>query len=205
MMDAAPEQLAGAENLLVIASTWGEGDPPQRAEGFMAALMADGRAAPRRPAFRRAGAGRPRLCEVLRDRQADRRAAGGAGRHAHRPADRLRPGFPEAGRGLDRHHAARDRPGGGARRRGDPCRFRPAGGRRRIVPARSTPRSQRRSTSTACAPTSRRIMSSCRWPVPASPTSRAIRSGSCRATIRAWSRTCCAWPARTATRRCMRR
>ena len=45
MMDAAPEQLAGAENLLVIASTWGEGDPPQRAEGFMAALMGD--AAPR--------------------------------------------------------------------------------------------------------------------------------------------------------------
>ena len=42
MMDATPEQLAGAENLLVIASTWGEGDPPQRAEGFLASLMADG-------------------------------------------------------------------------------------------------------------------------------------------------------------------
>ena len=41
MMDATPAQLAGAENLLVIASTWGEGDPPQRAEGFMAALMAE--------------------------------------------------------------------------------------------------------------------------------------------------------------------
>ncbi len=41
MMDIAPEQLAGAENLLVIASTWGEGDPPQRAEGFLAALMAE--------------------------------------------------------------------------------------------------------------------------------------------------------------------
>ncbi|HTB47398.1 MAG TPA: flavodoxin domain-containing protein [Acetobacteraceae bacterium] len=41
MMDAVPEQLVGAENLLVIASTWGEGDPPQRAEGFMSALMAD--------------------------------------------------------------------------------------------------------------------------------------------------------------------
>ncbi len=42
MMDATPAQLVGAENLLVIASTWGEGDPPQRAEGFMSALMAEG-------------------------------------------------------------------------------------------------------------------------------------------------------------------
>jgi sulfite reductase (NADPH) flavoprotein alpha-component len=39
MADAAPEQVAKAANLLVIASTWGEGDPPQRAEAFMAALM----------------------------------------------------------------------------------------------------------------------------------------------------------------------
>ncbi len=42
MMDTTPEQIAGAENLLVIASTWGEGDPPQRAEGFLAALLAEG-------------------------------------------------------------------------------------------------------------------------------------------------------------------
>jgi sulfite reductase (NADPH) flavoprotein alpha-component len=41
MMDTAPDQIGGAENLLVIASTWGEGDPPQRAEGFLSALMAD--------------------------------------------------------------------------------------------------------------------------------------------------------------------
>ena len=34
MADATPEQVAGAGNLLVIASTWGEGDPPQRAEAF---------------------------------------------------------------------------------------------------------------------------------------------------------------------------
>ena len=33
--------MAGAQNLLVIASTWGEGDPPQRAIDFHAALMAD--------------------------------------------------------------------------------------------------------------------------------------------------------------------
>ncbi|MEO8714686.1 MAG: flavodoxin domain-containing protein, partial [Acetobacteraceae bacterium] len=41
MADATPELVAASENLLVIASTWGEGDPPQRAEAFAAALMAD--------------------------------------------------------------------------------------------------------------------------------------------------------------------
>jgi sulfite reductase (NADPH) flavoprotein alpha-component len=41
MADATPAQVASAQNLLVIASTWGEGDPPQRAVDFHAALMAD--------------------------------------------------------------------------------------------------------------------------------------------------------------------
>ena len=41
MADATPSQVAGVQNLLVIASTWGEGDPPQRAIDFHAALMAD--------------------------------------------------------------------------------------------------------------------------------------------------------------------
>jgi sulfite reductase (NADPH) flavoprotein alpha-component len=41
MADATPAQIAAAQNLLVIASTWGEGDPPQRAIDFHAALMAD--------------------------------------------------------------------------------------------------------------------------------------------------------------------
>ena len=41
MADTTPAQVAGAQNLLVIASTWGEGDPPQRAIDFHAALMAD--------------------------------------------------------------------------------------------------------------------------------------------------------------------
>ena len=41
MADTTPEQIANTGNLLVIASTWGEGDPPQRAEAFMAALTAD--------------------------------------------------------------------------------------------------------------------------------------------------------------------
>jgi sulfite reductase (NADPH) flavoprotein alpha-component len=42
MADIAPADLAGLRNLLVIASTWGEGDPPERAVPFYEALMADG-------------------------------------------------------------------------------------------------------------------------------------------------------------------
>ena len=41
MADATPAQVAAMPNLLVIASTWGEGDPPQRAIDFYQALMAD--------------------------------------------------------------------------------------------------------------------------------------------------------------------
>jgi sulfite reductase (NADPH) flavoprotein alpha-component len=40
MADLTPAQAAEAENLLVIASTWGEGDPPQRAVDFYEALFA---------------------------------------------------------------------------------------------------------------------------------------------------------------------
>ena len=44
MLDAAeatPADLARIERLLVIAATWGEGEAPARATGFMAALLAD--------------------------------------------------------------------------------------------------------------------------------------------------------------------
>jgi len=41
MADMTPAQAAATENLLVIASTWGEGDPPQRAVDFNDALFAD--------------------------------------------------------------------------------------------------------------------------------------------------------------------
>ena len=41
MADVTPEQAAEARNLLVIASTWGEGDPPQRAVDFHDALLGD--------------------------------------------------------------------------------------------------------------------------------------------------------------------
>ena len=41
MADISMAQLAELENVLIIASTWGEGDPPQRAIDFQDALMAD--------------------------------------------------------------------------------------------------------------------------------------------------------------------
>jgi sulfite reductase (NADPH) flavoprotein alpha-component len=42
MGDAKVEQLRGAGTILVIAATWGDGEPPQRAAPFYRALMADG-------------------------------------------------------------------------------------------------------------------------------------------------------------------
>ena len=45
MAEADPVDLVKAQNLIVFASTWGEGDPPQRAATFYAGLM--GEAAPR--------------------------------------------------------------------------------------------------------------------------------------------------------------
>jgi sulfite reductase (NADPH) flavoprotein alpha-component len=41
MADTTPAQMAEIPNLLLIASTWGEGDPPQRAVDFYEALMAN--------------------------------------------------------------------------------------------------------------------------------------------------------------------
>jgi sulfite reductase (NADPH) flavoprotein alpha-component len=41
MADFTPAQAAAAENLLIVASTWGEGDPPQRAVDFYEGLMAE--------------------------------------------------------------------------------------------------------------------------------------------------------------------
>ena len=37
--EATPADLAKSRNLLVVASTWGEGEPPQRAIGLLEALM----------------------------------------------------------------------------------------------------------------------------------------------------------------------
>jgi sulfite reductase (NADPH) flavoprotein alpha-component len=41
MADTTPAKMAEVENLLIIAATWGEGDPPQRAVDFHDALLAE--------------------------------------------------------------------------------------------------------------------------------------------------------------------
>ena len=41
MADAKPDQLSSVENLLVLVSTWGEGDPPEPAADFYEAFMGD--------------------------------------------------------------------------------------------------------------------------------------------------------------------
>ena len=50
MADATLDTLADARNLLVYVATWGEGDPPQRAQRFYDAMMSD--AAPQLPNLR---------------------------------------------------------------------------------------------------------------------------------------------------------
>ncbi len=136
MADVGVEVLTKAQNLMVFASTWGEGDPPSRAVDFYEALMGDG--APRLDkshALCRAGAGRYRVCAVLRHRQGDRCAPRGAGRDArgrpHRPRPRLR----QAGGGVDRGRARQ----AGTRR----CRCRGDRGARRFQGRRADRRRRR--------------------------------------------------------------
>ena len=52
--EVSAEDLAAMENLLIITSTYGEGDPPDNAQSLHEALMAEGA-----PASRCSSAGRP--------------------------------------------------------------------------------------------------------------------------------------------------
>ncbi len=127
MADATPAQVAAAQNLLVIASTWGEGDPPQRAIDFHAALMAED--APRFDGVRYAvlalgDRAYAKFCETGRLFDERFAALGGT-----RVADRIECDldYDVAGQCVDRRYAdaASGRIGrAGCRRRGHSRRFR---------------------------------------------------------------------------------
>ena len=139
MAELTPAQMAEAANLLLIASTWGEGDPPQRAEDFYEALMADD--APRFDKTRYAvlalgDRAYAQFCEIGR-RIDDRLAALGGARIADRIECDLDFETPAAG-WIDADVGAADQQeaGEGSGRLGHPCRFRPRPARRN--PSRAT-------------------------------------------------------------------
>ena len=184
-----------AQNLLVIASTWGEGDPPQRAIDFFAALMADD--APRFDGMRYAvlalgDRAYAKFCET--GRLFDERFAA-LGREADGRADRMRSGLRGAGRRVDRWRRwACCRPSSASRRPARSFMWISRARRRRLPSWTRTRPFEAEITEHIRLSGSRSTSDT--WHVElslegaGSNTSRAIRSGSCRATIRRWWMRC---------------
>ena len=191
-------EIADQRNLLVVASTWGEGDPPERAAEFYKALMAED--APRFDGVRFAvlalgDSSYVNFCEVGRRIDLRLEALGG-----ERIAPRVE---------CDLDYEARPRPGRAARSRSwrraepDPATVVPGGDiihvdfaapapvRSTQEPIRSPPRSPRASISTAAARPSRRSI----WSV-ARGSRAAFEPGDSLGIVPEndprWSRRCCA-------------
>ena len=127
MADLEIASLKDVKKLIVIAATWGEGEPPARAIRAYKELMSD--AAPRLDGveFGVLALGDTAYVGVLRHRQGARRAARSAWRKARRGARRLRSRFRRAGRQMDRRHTEDAGAGSRARHQGDRGRFRRQG------------------------------------------------------------------------------
>ena len=207
MADATPAQLATAQNVLIIASTWGEGDPPQRAVDFHASLMADN--APRLEGLRYAvlalgDRAYAKFCETGRVFD-ERFAALGATRVAERiecDLDFEAQAATWIDGSLEALQAEVGKPEAGAVIHVDFARSIAGAAWTRTRPSR--PRSPNASVCPAAARPRTPGTWKCRWRAPASSTNRVIRSALCRRTIRRWSTRCCMPPDSLATRSCGR-
>ena len=91
-MEATPGEggLAAESNLLVVTSTYGDGDMPDNAQGFWDWLQTDEAQSPGASDFSVLALGGHAITSILRRRQKIRCAAGGTRRQAGLSARRLR-------------------------------------------------------------------------------------------------------------------
>ena len=201
MADLDVTSLKDVKRLIVIAATWGEGEPPARATRAYKELMSE--AAPRLDGVEfgvlaLGDTAYVEFCDIGKALDARLEALGGKARRGSR---RLRSRFRRACREVDRRHAEGAGAGRRARRQGDRGRFHQQG---RAEPRRGRGRGHRDDQSQLLALRKRRpITSNSRSTVLRPPTSRATRSTSMPRTIRPMSMRCSARRA-SPMRRCAR-
>ena len=189
MADLDVASLKDVKRLIVIAATWGEGEPPARAIRAYKELMSD--AAPRLDGveFGVLALGDTAYVEFCAIGKALDERLEALGGKARRGSRRLRSRFRRAGREVDRRHAEGAGAGSRARRQGDRGRFRRQG---RAEPRCGRGRGHRDDQSQLLALREGDLStSSSRSTALRRPTSRATRSTSMPRTIRPMSMRCC--------------